>query len=164
LSLIIDARYRRLQGLATTTVGKFFLEICAPDRSRFRVDQWRRVGRRSFKGQWPEKETAMVSSQNPKSRTVNTHSIAAAFARLIQAARRLFHDVGRGRNVNLHFDDVSVLIATVPLTTEEYDLAAQRLQNAMRYTKQGETGAARYELAALVRRLNHASHGHRIAN
>jgi hypothetical protein len=80
----------------------------------------------------------------------DAHLVTAAFARLIQAALRLLHDISIGRAGRPQFDDVYDLLGAVPLGTEEHSLSAQRLRNAMQYAARGEIGAARYELNMLV--------------
>ena len=45
-------------------------------------------------------------------------------------------------------------LESLPLATEEFDLAKSRIRNARRYLDSGETGAARYEVRMLIRGLN----------
>ncbi len=60
------------------------------------------------------------------------------------------------------FAEVRMILDALPLDTEEFALAGNRLRNAARYVKSGERGAACYELKMLSRKLAHNRH-HRLA-
>lgn len=49
-----------------------------------------------------------------------------------------------------HFDLVFCILESLPLATVEYDLARRRLENAQRYVRSGEKGAARFELRLVL--------------
>jgi hypothetical protein len=83
----------------------------------------------------------------------NANLISKAYDRLTQVTEWLLRDVTNGVKDSPHYDTVRELLKTVPLSTDEYGLATQRLKNAWQYAIQGERGAARYELALLVRNL-----------
>ena len=51
--------------------------------------------------------------------------------------------------------DLRALLESLPLATDEFALAARRLQNADRYLRSRERGAARYELRLLDGSLKH---------
>jgi hypothetical protein len=51
------------------------------------------------------------------------------------------------------FAEARASLETLPLTTEEFSLAVNRLANAQRYLESGEHGAARWELLQLRRIL-----------
>ena len=50
------------------------------------------------------------------------------------------------------------LLEALPLSTEEFGLATNRLRNASRYLRSQERGAARYELKMLARSLGRNRH------
>jgi hypothetical protein len=93
----------------------------------------------------------MLPARNPRPQQTNTNLVFAAFQRLTEASERLLRDVANGVDDSPHYDIVRDLLETVPLSTDEHALAAQRLKNAWRYAVLGENGAARYELTTLIR-------------
>ncbi len=56
------------------------------------------------------------------------------------------------------FAEVQLILGALPLNTDEFALAGNRLRNAGRYLKSGERGAACYELKLLSRNLAHNRH------
>ena len=54
---------------------------------------------------------------------------------------------------NQELDELHLLLECLPLTTEEFSVAANRLKNAHRYLTAQEVGAARWELNALRQQL-----------
>ncbi len=60
------------------------------------------------------------------------------------------------------FAEVQLILSALPLNTDEFALAGNRLRNAAKYLKSGERGAARYELKLLSRKLARNRH-HRVA-
>ena len=60
------------------------------------------------------------------------------------------------------FAEVQLILDALPLNTDEFALAGNRLRNAARYLKSAERGAACYELKLLSRNLTHNRH-HRVA-
>jgi hypothetical protein len=93
----------------------------------------------------------MSTAREPDVTTTSTNLISAAFERLINVVERLLRDVANGVTDSPQYDNVKELLATVPLSTDEYAIASQRLSNACRYAAEGESGAARYELTLLMR-------------
>ena len=87
-------------------------------------------------------------------RQSKSYLVADAFERLLQTGRRLLQEVASGATENWYFNDVRELLEKVPLTTDDYAVANRRLRNAIYYATIGETGAARYELATVVRKLS----------
>ena len=53
------------------------------------------------------------------------------------------------------FEYVELALDTMPLSTDEYGTSRNRCQNARRYRRVGEYGAARYELRLLLKGLSH---------
>jgi hypothetical protein len=92
----------------------------------------------------------MIPANNLRSLENDERPVPAAFARLVQAARRLVHDISIGRTNSPNFDNVHELLGTVPLATDEHSVSVQRLQSARHYAAHGEAGAACYELNLLV--------------
>jgi hypothetical protein len=66
---------------------------------------------------------------------------------------RLAAPASRGRDSAAGLELIRRLIEALPLTTEEFGLAVNRLASARRYLSSGEGGAARYELRLLRRSL-----------
>ena len=60
------------------------------------------------------------------------------------------------------FAEVWMILDALPLDTDDFALAGNRLRNATRYLESGERGAACYELKLLSRNLTHNRH-HRVA-
>ena len=54
------------------------------------------------------------------------------------------------------FATIRVMLETIPLPTDQFDLACTRLKNAQHYLRHTEPGAARYELQLLVSSLKKA--------
>jgi len=54
--------------------------------------------------------------------------------------------------------DLQRVMEALPLSTDEFGLATNRLRNASRYLRSHERGAARYELKMLARSLDHDRH------
>jgi len=52
-----------------------------------------------------------------------------------------------------NFEELRLLLEALPLDTEEFGLAVNRLANAWQYVESGEYGAAGYELRLLRRSL-----------
>jgi hypothetical protein len=96
----------------------------------------------------------MFAIQKPASSQLDIHLAKGAFEHLLRAARRLLWDLTSEAYTSRHISVVKELLASVPLTTEEYVVAHRRLQNAMEYVTRGEIGAARYEVSVIVRRLS----------
>ncbi len=85
---------------------------------------------------------------------VQKHQPAAAPVReLIDAILRATENAKRGLAFTQEAAEASFLLETLPLTTEEFGLANNRLQNANRYSTSGELGAARWELVMLRKAL-----------
>jgi hypothetical protein len=58
-----------------------------------------------------------------------------------------------GHRTNGEVDDLRILLETLPLSTDEFGLACNRLTNAKRYLQSSEIGAAMWELRALRQQL-----------
>jgi hypothetical protein len=79
--------------------------------------------------------------------------IEAPRATLCQALDDLLERVSRHDRPVVGFEEVRSLLEASPLTTEEFAVATNRLANAQRYLRDGEPGAAQYELLLLHRSL-----------
>jgi hypothetical protein len=58
--------------------------------------------------------------------------------------------------------EAALLLESLPLTTSEFALATNRLNNARRYLQSNERGAARYELWLLIGGLTPKTNGRRL--
>jgi hypothetical protein len=58
-----------------------------------------------------------------------------------------------GQRTNGEVDDLRILLETLPLSTDEFGLACNRLTNTKRYLQANELGAAGWELRALRQQL-----------
>jgi hypothetical protein len=76
--------------------------------------------------------------------------IAALEARLIQAEQELT----RSGNLAGFFGTIAKLLESLPLTTAEFSLAKNHLNNAILYNRQRECGAASFELSMIFGLLN----------
>ena len=56
------------------------------------------------------------------------------------------------------FSELRLILESLPLNTDEFGVAGNRLRNAARYLKSGERGAACYELNLLSRNLDQDRH------
>jgi hypothetical protein len=75
------------------------------------------------------------------------------FTIAIRRLARLRAKVMLGINVCRALSDFETILESLPLSTSEFGLAHNRLQNALRYLASAEPGAARYELQLLATSL-----------
>ena len=84
----------------------------------------------------------------------------------VQHVEDLMAQITRGLNPiedsGIALGEVQMMLAALPLNTDEFGLATNRLRNANRYLRSQELGAARYELRLLARSLTRNRH-HRVA-
>ncbi len=85
-------------------------------------------------------------SQTAASSHQVSHSVVQCVNRLLQK-RRL--DNGAEQD----FASARAMLEALPLSTQEYDLACRRLQNAQHYLRYTEPGAAWYELRLVASSL-----------
>jgi hypothetical protein len=79
-------------------------------------------------------------------------SISASLqVRFQEAIDSLLRQVTRDADRSAALAQARAVLETLPLTTEEFGLAVNRLANAQRYFQSGERGAAWYELRLLRR-------------
>jgi hypothetical protein len=67
-------------------------------------------------------------------------------ARVLQAAQPLT----RRADPSEHCHVIAVLLDSLPLATVEFAVASSHVKNAMTYFRQGEAGAARFELHLIL--------------
>ena len=83
-------------------------------------------------------------------------TLATVFRPVISTLAQLARHVRDGRSADQELEELRFLLETLPLTTEQFSLATNRLKNAHGYVKARENGAARWELNALRQQLaNH---------
>jgi len=80
-------------------------------------------------------------------------SLQDMFAPMLKLLTKLTQQLREGLSGNTELEDMRFLLETLPLTTEQFGLATNRIQNAYRYFKASERGAARWELDALRQQL-----------
>ena len=73
--------------------------------------------------------------------------------RLVQSYVRLIHKVHQNNFAIKEVDQLEDLFQTLPLASDDFGFAVNRLGNARRYLQSAETGAARWELNTLVNQL-----------
>jgi hypothetical protein len=80
----------------------------------------------------------------------------------VEHVEELIAQITRGSNPldesNFAFDQAQVLLEALPLNTDEFSRAVNRLKNANRYLRSCEFGAACYELRLLAGSLCHDRH------
>jgi len=80
--------------------------------------------------------------------------------RLLRKLRELSSQVcrdSRSQEAADQFSEAHSLISALPLTTEEFGVAINRLKNAVRYCSSEEPGAAHYELRLLATSIGQMS-------
>jgi len=82
-------------------------------------------------------------------------SLQEMFAPMLKLLGRLTQQLREGLSGDTELEDMRFLLETLPLTTEQFGLATNRIQNAYRYFKASERGAAKWELNALREQLRH---------
>ena len=80
-------------------------------------------------------------------------SYNSVFQPVLSSLARLVQQLRQGHNTNGELEDLQNLLESLPLSTQEFVLACNRLQNAQRYLKSEERGAAKWELHALQQHL-----------
>ena len=73
--------------------------------------------------------------------------------RACQSLDGLLNQGFRQGNAAQAFEEIRDLLEALPLNSEEFALAVNRLASALQYHQSGEHGAARYELRLLRRSL-----------
>ena len=84
---------------------------------------------------------------------LNAPAIEEIVLELVQGLDGLIDDLTRGISPLDAFDEVRMILESLPLTTDEFCVASNRLKNAQRYVASSELGAACYELTMLSRSL-----------
>lgn len=83
-----------------------------------------------------------AKKQTAKTAVTVIQSLQIALLRAVQKSRR-------GLEIAPDIREASLLLESLPLTSDEFGLAANRLRNAHRYFTSGEFGAAAWELRTL---------------
>ncbi len=86
-------------------------------------------------------------SQTAASSHQVSHSVVQCLHRLLQ--KRRLDDA-----TEQDFASARAMLEALPLSTQEYDLACRRLQNAQHYLRYTEPGAAWYELRLVASSLS----------
>jgi hypothetical protein len=78
-----------------------------------------------------------------------TPAVSDLFRTAIRRLARLRAQMRLGINVSRELSEIQGVLESLPLSTSEFGLAHNRLQNALKYLEAAEPGAARYELQLL---------------
>lgn len=84
---------------------------------------------------------------------LDTASPQDLLQRILAALMLLHKKVTDGRRTDGELDAIEGMLETIPLTSEEFGLALNRLRNARRYLASAERGAARWELKMMRKQL-----------
>lgn len=76
-------------------------------------------------------------------------SLQSVFHPILAKLGQFADKLRRGNSGDEELEALRHLLETVPITSEEFGSACNRLKNAQRYLLSHETGAARWELDAL---------------
>ena len=78
-----------------------------------------------------------------------TNSALGLFPSVLSSLGRLAQKIQQAQPCERELDELQMLLETLPLTSDEFGVACDRLRNAQRFLQKGEGGAARWELNAL---------------
>lgn len=111
----------------------------------------------SLLGQFYE-ATASVAGPNRRNRAVQikTNSpgtFEATFQPILNALSAIMQQLGRGAFANNSTDDLQDMLESLPISTDVFGIASNRIRNARRYLASNEFGAARWELNAMRQQL-----------
>ena len=73
--------------------------------------------------------------------------------RILSTLALLHKKVSQGRHTDGELEAIEGLLETIPLSSEEFGVACNRLRNARRYLAASERGAARWELKMMRQQL-----------
>ena len=80
-------------------------------------------------------------------------TVSAVFQPVLNVLTRLAIKLGSDGAVDDGVDHLQSLLETLPLSSDDFGIACNRLGNARRYLESNERGAARWELNALASQL-----------
>lgn len=84
----------------------------------------------------------------------NTHvTIDSVFQPVLSTLSRLVRRTTSEFGASAEISQLQTLLETLPLGSDEFGIACNRLRNAQRYLQSNEAGAARWELNALASQL-----------
>ena len=88
----------------------------------------------------------LTNNDNPVAIADVFNPVLSTLMRLIQKARQGVVNIGE-------IDQLEDLLQTLPLASDDFGFAINRLGNAKRYLQSAETGAARWELNTLANQI-----------
>ena len=91
------------------------------------------------------------------SQATSVVSIDEIWRTALSRLRCLTAQVAHGHEASFAFEEFFAMLAALPLSSDEFGLAGNRLNNARRYLQSAERGAAGYELRLLERTLQNLS-------
>ena len=80
-------------------------------------------------------------------------TIDSVFQPVLSTLSRLVRRVTGEGGASAEVNQLQTLLETLPLGSDEFGIACNRLRNAQRYLQSNEAGAARWELNALASQL-----------
>lgn len=86
-------------------------------------------------------------------RTRTSVTIESSFQPVLNRIALALHRLDGNTQSLDHIDDLRAHLETVPMASDEFGVASNRLRNARRYLESSETGAARWELGILKQQL-----------
>ena len=95
----------------------------------------------------------MTNNSPPRMSICETNELESLYARVSLEFERLLADLGLSDGWSRARD----MLGMLPLSTSEYAVAVNRLNNAERYLAEGQSGAANFELKLLAHRLASSS-------
>ena len=95
-----------------------------------------------------------IASTTTRPSAPKVQPAATPIKELINAIVRAIDKAKRGLGFAQEIDEAGLIWESLPLTTEEFGLASNRLRNANRYVMSGELGAASWELGTLRKFLS----------
>ena len=87
-------------------------------------------------------------------KTISSGSFESTFQSILSALSAITQQLGRGAIASHHADDLHAMLETLPISTDDFGIASNRIRNAQRYLASNELGAARWELNAMRQQLN----------
>ena len=91
----------------------------------------------------------MINRFHPTTGDCTSNQLESLFASVSRELERLIADLG----LTDVWSRARDMLCMLPLSTNEYATAMNRLNNAQRYMAAGQSGAARFELKLLARRF-----------
>ena len=89
-----------------------------------------------------------------QSKTNSSGTYEATFQPILSALSAISQQLGRGSTSSHTADELNAMLETLPISTDDFGIASNRIRNAQRYLASKEVGAARWELNAMRQQLH----------